>query len=320
MAQEYNNPDEKEIDLGEIKSKVKSAFSSMNDMFFNSILFVRRNIILLAVLFIIGAGAGFYLDRSVKVYRNEIIVIPNFGTIDYLYSKIDLIEAKIRERDQFFFNEIGIKDVRDISKIKIEPLTDIYHFVNTKERNFELLKLMAEDGDVNDVVKSSVTSKNYTFHQITFVTKDSSESKEVADALMNYINDSDYYRKMQKEFVYNLNEKIKANEAIIQQIDAILNSLSQKNTSQGVYISENSQLNDVIITKDRLIEQQGNLRLSAINFSQIIKESSRALNMKDFESINGKLKYILPIVLILLFIMIAALRRYYKNQLLQRNL
>lgn len=320
MAQEYNNIDNTDIDLAKLKSKVKGGVATINNSFFESILFIRRNLTILIILFVIGAAVGFFLDRTARTYKNEIIVIPNFGTIDYLYAKVDLIEAKIKEKDESFFNKLGISDPTVLAKIEVKPLPDIYHFVNAKEKNFEVLKLMAEDGDVNDVVESPVTSRNYTYHQITFITKEKAASQAVANSLMKYFNDSEYYKQMQKVYINNLNEKTRSNDAIINQIDVILNSFAEKGTGQGVYISENSQLNDVIRTKDGLIEQQGNLRLSAINFTKIVKDSSTTLNIKSTESVNDKLKFVLPILFVLLFIFIVTFKKYYNNQLQQRKI
>jgi hypothetical protein len=50
---------------------------------------------------IIGIGLGFYLDKTQKKF-DQIIVTPNFKSTDYLYSKINLINSKIIERDIAF--------------------------------------------------------------------------------------------------------------------------------------------------------------------------------------------------------------------------
>ena len=37
----------------------------------------------------------YFLDKENKSYQQEIIVSPNFGSYDYLYNKVDLIQSKI---------------------------------------------------------------------------------------------------------------------------------------------------------------------------------------------------------------------------------
>jgi hypothetical protein len=41
-----------------------------------------------------------------------------------------------------------------------------------------------------------------------------------------------------------------------------------------VYYNENTQLNDVIQTKDKLIKEQGNLRLELVNADKIVKRTA----------------------------------------------
>ncbi len=43
-------------------------------------------------------------------------------------------------------------------------------FINlsNNEQNFELIELMAENGDLKKIVKETTTSKNYNYHTIYF--------------------------------------------------------------------------------------------------------------------------------------------------------
>jgi len=107
----------------------------------------------LGTLFVLGAGLGFYLDKTEKSYDNQIIVTPNFSSTDYLYSKIDLINSKISEGDTLFLKDVvGIKDTKHFHSIKIEPITDIYKFIGSNPVNFEFVKLLAEDGDLKKLL------------------------------------------------------------------------------------------------------------------------------------------------------------------------
>jgi hypothetical protein len=70
---------------------------------FRCIQFFIKKAIVIIVLVIIGIGLGFYLDKTQKKFDHQIIVTPNFKSTDYLYSKINLINSKIIERDIAFF-------------------------------------------------------------------------------------------------------------------------------------------------------------------------------------------------------------------------
>ena len=87
--------------------------------------FFKRNIVWVGILFVLGVGLGFYLDKTTKVYEHQIIVTPNFGSNSYLYSKVNLLKSKIAEEDTVFLKNIGFKNVKDISKIEIKPIKKI---------------------------------------------------------------------------------------------------------------------------------------------------------------------------------------------------
>jgi hypothetical protein len=152
MSATPQNNDNQEIDLSLVSKKIGSIFENLFTQIFKGFLFFKRNILWVGILFVLGAGLGFYLDKTSKSYDNQLIVIPNFGSTDYLYAKIDLINSKIEEGDTVFLkNVLQLKEPRTIKKIEIKPITDVYKFIDNKAQNFELIKLMAEDGDIKTV-------------------------------------------------------------------------------------------------------------------------------------------------------------------------
>lgn len=320
-----NNSDNQEIDLSEISKKIGGFFEDISTRIFKGILFLKRNIIVIAILFVIGVVLGIYLDKTSKSYDHQVIVTPNFGSIDYLYSKVELINSKIEEKDTLFLKDVlGLKEPKKFKKIAIEPINDVYKFIENRDENFEFIKLLAEDGDIKKIITEKVTSKNYPFHAISFSTSALTSEKHTVEPILKYLNDSDYYSKIQKEYVNNIKVKIVANDSIISQINGFLNTLSNKgNKSQSsnlVYINENTQLNDVIKTKDELVNDQGRRRIELINTDKIIKQISVTLNIKNIKSINGKLKLVLPFLFIFLFIGITILRSFYRRQLAKSKL
>ena len=315
--------EEKEIDMSAISRNIGGAFQSLSSFIFGCIQFFLRNIIIVGILFILGVALGIYLDKTQKTYDHQIIVTPNFGSVDYLYSKIDLINSKINEGDTSFLRAIGLKNPDMLIKIEIKPITDVYRFINHSELNFEMLKLLADEGDVKKIVEEKATSKNYTYHIIYFSTKDFTTTTTTTQPLLNYLNNSEFLAKVQKEYLNNVMLKLKANEQTLTQIDGILNEFAKtasgSNGSNLVYINENTQLNDVLETKNKLIEEQGNHRINLISMDKIIKENSAMLNAENNESVNGKLKFVLPLLFIGFFILIYLIRSFYRSQALKHK-
>lgn len=317
MSNLNTSPDDREIDLSDISRKMGSAYHKFNRSIFRGIQFVIRNIVILVVLVAIGIGIGIYLDSTQKTYDHQIVVRPNFESVDYLYSKIDLINAKIKEKDVTFLKSIGLTETDKISKIKIEPIVDVYGFINREELNFQIFKLMADEGDIKKIIEEKPTSRNYPMHVISFKTSRRATKAGVIDPLMHFLNTSEFYSKVQKESISNVKRKMAANDQTILQIDGILNKLASTTGANGsnlVYVNENTQLNDVLQTKDKLVLEQGYHKIELLNFDQIIKESSVAINMEDSTAANGKLKFILPIVLVGLFLLLTSFKRFYRNQ------
>lgn len=313
------NPDSQEIDLSKISEKIEKSIKSFLTLIFKGFFFIKRNIIFLTLLFIIGAVLGYFIDKKTKVYNHEIVVTPNFGSTEYLYSKIDLIQAKLREGDTSFLKKIGINPTMKFSAIEIKPIVDVYKFIDSKPENFELIKLMAEDGNINKIIDDPVTSKNYPYHKITYTTHTVTNETKTLNPLMNFLNDGDYFKEVQKIYLKTIANRLKTNDSIIYQIDKILNDYSSNRlygskNDKLVYYNENTQLNEIIKTKSDLLKDQANIQMEFLNLDSVIKMNSSVLNIKNTESINGKMKFVFPFVFIFIFIFICIIKALYIYQ------
>src|SRR5690606_36135269 len=191
--------DSQEVDLSAVSRSIGKMFGKLNGFIYRCIRFVIRNIVLLGILFVIGVGLGIWMDSNQKgVYKTQIIVQPNFGSVDYLYSKVDMIQSKIKDRDTVFLQGIGIDDPKDLTEIKISPVIDIFKFVNNSgsDYNYRLLELMAQNGDMKKIVSENSTSKNYPYHAITFSTKGKTNAEKTITPLLDYLNDNEFFKKI----------------------------------------------------------------------------------------------------------------------------
>lgn len=315
-----NNSNDQEIDLSQISKKLSLAFEGFLAWIFRGFLFVKRNLILLIVLFVVGVGIGYYLDKTTTIYNHEVIVTPNFGSTEYAYSKVNLIKAKLMEGDEAFLKTIGLKDPKLLSDIDIEPITEIYSFINKNEQNFELIKLMAEDGDINKIIEDKTTSINYTNHRLKITTNKIIDKQSVIEPILKYLNNSDYFKEVQKSVVESLKIRIESNQNTLSQIDSLLTSFSSASSSNGksdklVYYNENTQLNDVLKTKSDIIQDIANKKVDLINTTEIVKGHSTVLNIKNNKSVNGKMKLIIPILFIGIFLAFGIIRAFYRTQM-----
>jgi hypothetical protein len=117
----------------------------------------------------------------------------------------------------------------------------------------------------------------------------------------------------------NIAVKMVENDSLINQINGFLNGVSKSiNGSQKsdklVYYNENTQMNDVIKTKDELVIEQGKLRINLVTLDKIVKDNSVVLNILNKEGVNGKMKLVLPLLFFFLFGFGAVAIRSYKKR------
>lgn len=315
-----------EIDLGIFFQKINKFFSNFAFSIFKRIVFIKNNFTIILILFVLGAGLGSFIDKYNSTYDNQIIVTPNLSSVDYLYNKIDLLSSKLKENDKAFFKSIGVNS-EIISSIEIEPIIDVYSFINNSRpvvnvqntQNFELVKLLSESGDINKIIKEKTTSKNYPNHLIHILTTDQIKNDEIVKPILIFLNTDEYFNQLLKTSRENINIKIKKDEEIIAQTDSLLHAIT-KNLSNNqksfnlVYSNEDNHFNLLFETKNNLANEIAVKRIEAINYKKVINDISTVTNIKSTKSINGKMKLILPILLILIFISIRLFLSFYKTQ------
>jgi hypothetical protein len=321
-----NDLNDQEINLSQLAENIKKISNLILDKLFNIFLFLKKQFFILITLIIVGVAMGAYISKATKSYEQKIIVKPNFKSIDYLYNKIDLINAKLDEKDSAFFNSINITNYNDIMSISIEPIIDIYNFVenNGQPTNLELIKLMATDPNVGNIIKDKVTSKNFKNHLIEFKTKNKYKREELIEPLLEYLNDSEYYSKIKVLALETSLRELKNNDSTLVQIDKILDQLSKaasnKSSSQSIYINNSDQINDLINQKKTLAKQKTAIQIDLINETHTIKEISSTTNTLELQQKNGDYKFLFPIYFVLAFILIKIFVAFYKSQIKKRNI
>ena len=313
------NSQDQEIDLGQIGKGIKNFFNGMVNSFFDFLFFIKKKIIIISILIIVGILLAFSLDS--KVYKHEISVIPNFGSNEYLYKKIEQVNTKLREDDAVFFKELGIKNYEDILSVEIEAYPAIYNFVNNKEEenNFELIKLMAEDGNIDKIMKDEITSKNYYHHKISIQTEGMFKKEEFIIPLLNYLNSNSYYETQQKITQKNLVDKLASNNSLISQIDQLIVLLSTSNSSGTISISEKNSIPELVEKKDKLIQENQYLLRNQSTLDKIIKEESSIINIRNYKPLLLNNKILLPVFLVFLYLIFHILSKVYQKQQIRVN-
>lgn len=311
-----NNIQDQELDLTQIGQGIKNFFNNIINKCFDFLFFIIEKKVVIISLFILGVIGGYFLDKG-KTYSHTIAVIPNFGSNDYLYNQIDFLDKKLAEKDTLFFNSIGVKNSKNILSFEVEATQQIYNFITDRERgpqNLELIKLMAEDGDIDKILKDELTSKQYYLQNIIITTKGKFKREQLVDPFLKYLNNSLFFLKQKETNQENVKEKIALNDSLIKQIDGIIQVLSKNNSNSSITISEKSSVAELIDKKDKLIQESQYLKLNDNIYDKVIKDENVSINNLNKTPIFLKMKVILPLLFIFIYLLFYSFSKLYKKQ------
>lgn len=291
-----------EIDLGYLIQKMNQIFKSTIIVFLNIVNFYWRKKFIVLALIVVGLAYGFYKETN-KGIINEAIVIPNFGSVDFLYKKVEEINRKIAIKDTVYLKEIFLENHKELLEIAIEPMSDLYSLTTRTPENAELYKTLLSNQNSEKLIENIFTSKfSSRYHLIKFET--TSKAENLLNSLLSYLNSNQHFIDYKEVYNISLDERITESIAMKSQIDSLLLSYSQTNAlpQQGVNISDNSNVFRLFDTKNSLSNSLLDYSRNKIDFMETIKLVSFFENNVTQE-INKKRKEIVfpPFILFLLF-------------------
>lgn len=312
------NNHQEEIDLGFLFKKVNEFFKRTIKLLFEVIGFFIKYKLIVFVLFLIGIAFGFYKDsNSEKAYDNEVIVIPNFESVDYLYSKVNALNSKIKLKDTVYLNNVlGDYNHKYLKKIEITPIIDLFNFASESRENIDVLRILIQNQELESFADHIVASKYYKYHKLNINIVGQENSRLIVEKLFLYFNSNEHFIDYKEASAENIDLQIIENKNMILQIDSLLSSLNDlSNTERGasVVINNIGNLQLLIEKKQELLDEHLFLLYKRTDERQIIKEVSTSFNiiLDSGIIINRTVKY--PLYLILLFSLIFFVRYSYKS-------
>lgn len=290
-----------EIDLKYVYNTVGSFSSSIGFKFFRFLMFIKKYFFVLLALIIVGAGLGYFVDATQpKLLRHDFIVVPNFGSVDFLYQSLP---KRSFVEDKVSLNEInGFEEIKDI---KIEPITDIYQFLTDKSENLEPFKIISErGGDLNKLLVNPIVAKNYKFHLISVYTKGTIDPVEITNNLFIQLNAQKYY--LQKQQTALVNNQIKKQEILnsLKQINDVINSMGDMDRTinpQGLTINNYMDIDDLFTRKERILDNISKIESDIVEQSKVVYVVDSMMSSKAGGFLENR-KVLFPLLLILLFL------------------
>ncbi|RRO22294.1 hypothetical protein [Flavobacteriaceae bacterium 14752] len=316
MSEQPSNqkPNDDEIDLGVVFKAIQVFFKKLLLGIINIFQFYYRHKFILIGLIVLGSFLGYFYEQTAeKTYTNDILVAPNYGSSDYLYTKIDAIDNKVAADDSLFLKGVFGKHYNKIKSLEIKPVADIYSFVSRNETHQDLFELLFEEEGNIEFIENPINSRNFKYHHIYLEIKGKEYHQELSNALLIFINNNTYYEDIKSLSLENLKLQLKENKEIIKQIDSIISTAQKEKPislgSSELSFSDNSGLNDLLGKKKGLIEQQRDLQSAMVSQDETIKIVDVNYKVLDNEDFMKKEKTkLFPLLLIILYSMFFLIR------------
>lgn len=304
-----------EIDLGYLFRKSNDFLKSVVRSLFLVLDFFKKHYIILTALIIIGFAYGYYKDiNKTETYINEVIVIPNYGSVDYLYDKVDAVNLKIKSGDTLFLKEALGNDFGKLGGIELEPIADIFNFVSQSRENIDIFRIIADKQDFSDYLDDIATSKYFKYHRMKFTIKGKESSEEIIENYIAFLNQNEHYQNYQKIFKETKDFEVKEYYAMLTQIDSLIKASSQINrATSSVEINNTTDQHYLIERKRLLLRDLFKIKMDQADYTVPIKTVNVDYNLKAerFLSLSNKVLY--PLLLVFLFSMVFFVIYLFRN-------
>ena len=255
-----------EIDLGQFMQFLGRGMDTIFKRFLRFYLFLKKNIVLLLTLILVGAAIGYGLNQIIsKKLKTEIIVKPNMESKNYLYNVVEEIQANILSEDYGFFESLGIT-VKNLKHYEITVGSMAEKTRNSEDqiKYLEVLQNFDNTDAIADIVRAELQNNNSYNHRITILYKDRIEGRQFAEKIMEYINTNEYFESMIGAYRSNAEERIAANRILLAQIDEIIVNYSKRMLEGG----SQEQGEKIIVDNDERINTTGLFELK----NQLIRD------------------------------------------------
>lgn len=272
MAEQHTSG---EIDMNYLFRKFKDFLKNIIKVFFSILSFFIKYWIITLVLILIGIGWGYYKDSTApKVFKSEGIVIPNYGSVDYLYSSIKEFNDRVAVGDTVFLKSVVGENYYSVLEIKIEPISDIYNTMTKSREQLDVFRILYQNQDFDKFIENIANSKYFKYHNIEFTVEGKELAGIVIPKIIDYWNKNEHFLAYQSIYKENADLQIKEYKNMFVQIDSVIASVSNgftNNQNPGVIISENSNLYTLFQRKKEMLTDilDANVRLN--DYSEPVK-------------------------------------------------
>lgn len=342
MSTKENTSDE--IDLGQLFKLIGNGvnkagnfieyfFKGIFRFFISCLQFLRIHFLKICIAGGIGVGVGWYLDsNTASVYISSMVVEPNFNSTQQLYNNLQFYNDLAKQKEYTALAEalkISETEATTIQKAAIESFSDQTQKVKQFSEFIQELDTVSQKlVDYEDYLMN-FNDINAKFHRVQIIATDPEVAKKCQDAIVNSIENNEYFKLQKKVNNQNIALKDSMIERQLEEIDSLhvfykkikvieanklegtTNINMAENGSEG--ISEIELMNHARQLKENKISLN-NKRANTESTINIISDfPNKGTLVNDFFSRKIVLLPMISIVLLVLILLLVGLNRYLKN-------
>ena len=269
--------EEQEVDVKHLTNRVEGMYDNFIFNLYRLFRFFKRRWYVILLLFGIGIGLGMYLDSTKSSrLRHELLIVPNFGSVDYIYQKI-------KNYDRLGLNKelIASNAGNEVYKLKIEPVYDAYNYILTDPVHFEAFKILSERAiDLEKYSKSKLASKNYKYHILTVYTDGLGDTEMTIGKILEELNADEYFNKRKEIEKDNMVRKRDEVAKSIQQINGLFERLGSENKVNDITLNAYPELPDLLTAKEGLLKQLNAIDVQMIEQNKVVYMATKIMNIR----------------------------------------
>lgn len=297
----HPNQQNQEIDLVYIYHAFGRFLTNVGLFFYDFLMLIKKYIFVIVALLAIGTALGYYLDsQQGRILRHDFIVVPNFGSADYLYEAFD--------KNSFITTKLDAKEwmnLKEVKRIKIEPVEDVYTLLKNNKQALELFETLGEKGgDISSFITNKSTRKNYKYHLLSIYTSGSQNTDSIVQEVFEQLNSQEYYLK--KLAIAKVQNQVKKRETelSLQQMNQILIGMGSSENgsldSKGVSIKQFPEIENLFYRKNNIMDDLVMIDEEILEQEKIVYIAGKMMNNVD-EYLWEKKKITTPFLFLMIF-------------------
>ena len=288
MSEQNSQNASDEIDLGVVFEKIKSFFKSILIGIIQIFQFFWKHKFVLVGLLVIGVGIQLYLKSTTKsTFSNQFLVKTNYGSTEYVYSKVNFINLKLEASDSLYNKYIFGEHYDRVKEVEVVPVIDVYGLVNKSEVIKETFELLLDQfGDIS-FLEDEININEYPTHKIKIYIKGQADNEMISNRLYDHLASNSYYNELKTKTLESYKEQLEQSKTIRTQIDSILkdqkgNTLP-KLDNNAINFSGSQDLDELLSRKQELLIKDLEVRNLLSSSDEVLKIIDSSFGIYDKE-------------------------------------